>query len=275
MRSMFDGITPGEVPAGATLYAGYLNGNWPSCAALAAAHPAAVHVSISVTAGANVGQVLDVETGDATPGEAVNWVLTRRHAGADPTVYCNTSTWPQVRAAFQTHDVPEPHYWLAQYDGVATIPAAWSSAGVVAKQYADKGGYDISVVADYWPGVDPEPTPATPLPSQEDTMLVLSITPDPTGTAQKGQAGYFLLDGLLLAHIPDAQSLAGLTAAGVKTAVVSSNQYAALVSARPAPAQVDPAALAAALTADTTLATGVAAAVVAQIGADIAAAPKV
>lgn len=154
MRVMFDGIVPGSVPAGAQLYAGYVNGQWPSFAGLAARYPKAVPVSISVTASANVGQVLDVENGDATPQQAVNWVLVRRHAGADPTVYCNTSTWPQVRSAFQTHDVPEPHYWVAEYDGVATIPA-----GAIAKQYADKGGYDESVVADYWPGVDPAPSP--------------------------------------------------------------------------------------------------------------------
>jgi hypothetical protein len=74
------------------------------------------------------------------------------------TVYCNTSEWPQVRAAFQNAGVTEPNYWVAQYDNNPTIPA-----GAVAKQYiGDYQGYDKSVVADYWPGVDPAPAPPPP-----------------------------------------------------------------------------------------------------------------
>jgi hypothetical protein len=169
-RTMFDGITPGSVPAGAQLYAAYLDGNWADFAALVAKFPAAIGVPISVSASYNGGIVLDVETGDATPTEAVVWVLMRRAAGVDPTVYCNTSTWPEVRTAFEVHDVPEPHYWVANYS-FGSNPAI--PAGAVALQYADKGGYDVSVVADYWPGVDPVPSTqgVTMTPAQETTLL--------------------------------------------------------------------------------------------------------
>jgi hypothetical protein len=152
-RLMYDGINAAGLPAtGAQLVAGYVDGNWPSLAAITDRFPHLTSVGIAVSASFDGGTVLDVETGDATAEQAVNWVLMRRAAKVDPSVYCNTSTWPSVKAAFATHDVTPPHYWVADYDGVATVPA-----GAVAKQYANHSGYDVSVVADYWPGVDPAP----------------------------------------------------------------------------------------------------------------------
>lgn len=116
--------------------------------------PTAVKVRIAIFASVNDGHVLDVEQGDATPAQAPGWVAMRRRAGVDPTVYCNASTWPQVRSQHTLQGVPQPHYWIARYDGDPTIPA-----GAVAKQYADPakhgaGHFDLSIVADYWPGVD-------------------------------------------------------------------------------------------------------------------------
>lgn len=140
-----------NIPTDAQMVAGYLP---PSGHAWTAADwgrfPNAVHVRIAVRASTNDGHVLDVESGDATPQQAPGWVVMRRAAGADPTVYCSTSLWPSVRAAFQAANVTEPHYWVASYPGGgAVIPA-----GAVAHQYMDAGIYDKSVVADYWPGVD-------------------------------------------------------------------------------------------------------------------------
>lgn len=155
-RTMYDGINALTLPStGAQMVAGYTDGTWPSLAAMVVRFPGLVHVAITVHPADNEGVVFDCEKGNGTPEDAVNWVLRRRASGADPTVYCNTSTWPSVKAAFNTHDVPPPHYWVADYDGVAAIPA-----GAVAKQYASHSGYDISVVADYWPGVDSAPIAA-------------------------------------------------------------------------------------------------------------------
>lgn len=151
-RIMYDGITVSALPTGAPLYAGYLDGHWPTVAALRARFPKARIVEIAVFASTHAGHVLDVEPGDATPSQAVAWVKARRAAGADPTIYCNASTWPVVRAAFRVAGVAEPHYWIAQYDGKPVIPA-----GAVAKQYQNTAGWDRSIVADYWPGVDPKP----------------------------------------------------------------------------------------------------------------------
>ena len=165
-RTMYDGITAAALPADATMVAGYVDGDWPDADALAARFPHALVVRIATSAATNDGIVLDVENGDATAEEAVSWVLTRRHAGLDPSVYCGQTAWPQVRAAFDTCGVPEPHWWVAQYDGIAALPS-----GTVAKQYKTTAGWDESIVADYWPGVDPEPNPAP----EEEEMGTTSV----------------------------------------------------------------------------------------------------
>ena len=226
MRVMYDGIVPGEVPAGAQLYAAYLDGTWADYPAMVARFPNAVHVSIAVSSGYNGGQVLDVENGDATPAESVNWVLMRRAAGTDPTVYCSLSTWPGVRSAFSARGVAPPHYWVADYS-LGNNPAI--PAGAIALQYADRGGYDVSVVADYWPGVDPPPSQ----PTQEDDMpYLISVTPDPTSSANKG-AGIFTVDAGTVVHV-DQASLGGLSARFGAPIVVSPTYYAALIAQAPA-----------------------------------------
>lgn len=151
---MYDGVDASRLPTDAQLVAGYVDGLYAWSAADWARFPNSVKVRIAVFSSTNDGEVLDVEPGDATPAESVDWVLMRRRAGADPTVYMNTSTWPTVRSAFSARNVAEPHYWIAQYDGVASLPS-----DAVAKQYYNnnQAGYDLSVVADYWPGVDSTP----------------------------------------------------------------------------------------------------------------------
>lgn len=153
-RLMYDSVTPGSIPQSAAMVAGYVDGRYAWSAEGWARFPHAVHVPIAVFASTNAGVVLDVETGDATPAQAPGWVQRRRAAGVDPSVYCNTSVWPSVRAAFTSAGVAQPHYWVAAYPGGgAVIPS-----GAIAHQYADPltsgGNFDLSVVADYWPGVD-------------------------------------------------------------------------------------------------------------------------
>ena len=151
---MFDAVNWVSIPANAEMVAGYLDGpisKWP---AEAWQHfPNAIKVAIVVFASTDDGMVLDVENGDATPEEAPGWADRRRKAGGDPTVYCSLATWAAVRAAFIAQGIAEPHYWIADWDGVDELPA-----GAVAVQYrADVAGpdtYDESGVADYWPGVD-------------------------------------------------------------------------------------------------------------------------
>jgi len=155
LRTMYDGINSDAsvIPTSAQLVGGYVDGNYVWSAADWNRFPHSIHVGIAVKSTTNAGVVLDVEKGNATPAESVDWVLLRRKAGVDPTVYCSQSEWPTVRAAFQARKVAEPHYWVANYNKDKTIPA-----GAIAHQYESDTRWDISSVADYWPGVDAPPT---------------------------------------------------------------------------------------------------------------------
>jgi len=156
MRTMYDSDQPADIPAGAEVIAGYVDGYaaaaWNGTSGWAR-FPNAQKVTITVMGG--TADVLDVETGDATPDYAPGWVTRRRAEGlAQPIVYCNASSWPAVQAAFAAQKATPPLYWIADYDGVATVPA-----GAVGKQYADApmtgGHYDASVISDSWPGIAP------------------------------------------------------------------------------------------------------------------------
>lgn len=181
-RTMYDGVDASRLPVSAQLVAGYVDGLYKWSDADWARFPKSVKARIAVFSSTDDGHVLDVEPGNATPAQSVDWVLMRRRAGVDPTVYMNTSTWPTVRGAFRSRNVAEPHYWVAQYDGVATIPA-----GAIGKQYYNNNalGYDLSVVADYWPGVDPagEDMPLT----QADIAAIFNYAFQRQGPAPSGE----------------------------------------------------------------------------------------
>jgi hypothetical protein len=168
-RLMLDGINSDAAAASAamtarpgefSLIAGYVDGLYRWSAADWARFPNSTHVRIAVFASTDDGHVLDCEPGNCTPAQSVDWVLLRRKAGIDPTVYCGRNTWwGEIQAAFKARGVPQPHYWVADYGGDPSRPVI--PGGALALQYADAGPYDLSAVADYWPGVDPGPQPAS------------------------------------------------------------------------------------------------------------------
>ncbi|HET9889666.1 MAG TPA: hypothetical protein VFQ42_04120 [Mycobacterium sp.] len=175
MRTLYDSVTPSAIPANAALVGGYVDGAYAWSDADWARFTHAVKVRIACFPRTNDGHVLDVEQGDATPVQAPGWVTMRRNAGVDPTVYCNVSTWNAVALAFTNAGVAAPHYWIAQYDGKAVIPS-----GAVAKQYNDPpgsgGNYDISAVADFWPGVDQGGPVTDPAPALMEEARVAMLT---------------------------------------------------------------------------------------------------
>lgn len=155
--------------------AGYLDGAWADFDAIQAAYGSShVLFAIVVTASDNRGLVLDVENGDATPGQAPDWVVLRRVAGIDPWVYCAESSLPAVRAAFAAAGVPEPHYWVAAYPGegpYVTPPA-------VAHQYASVGPYDLSVVdPSALPGAAPPAPAPAPIPASQEAAMLSGTQP--------------------------------------------------------------------------------------------------
>lgn len=176
-RTMYDSVRVDGIPANAKMVAGYVDGLYANVGTMQRRFPNAVVVRIAVSHHTNDGHVLDVEEGDATPAGAVIWVKNRRLAGADPTVYCNSGIWPSVRKAFKDAGIPEPHYWIAAWDGIQQVPT-----GAVAKQFKNGAHYDTSVVLDYWPGVDsnhnprPVPSPAFYTVKSGDTLSEIAQT---------------------------------------------------------------------------------------------------
>jgi hypothetical protein len=153
VRTMYDAVDASRIPANAEMVAGYVDTiripQWTD--ADWARFPNAVKVEIVKKATSNKGHVLDVEVGDATPAEAPGWVRMRRNSGlATPTIYCSLSAWRTLLTEFASQGVPEPLWWIAHYDNNPLIPG-----GAIAIQHTTTPGYDISAVADYWPGVDP------------------------------------------------------------------------------------------------------------------------
>lgn len=155
VRLMYDSTSPDDIPRDAEMVAYYVDGRYAWPQAWLDLFPDAVKVSISAI-GAKTATVGDVEVGCIwPPTNAVDWVLRARADGYDPTIYVNErNDWGPTRAAFDARGVAQPHWWVANYDGRQTIPA-----GAVAKQYAhppmlDNRHYDLSAVADHWPGVD-------------------------------------------------------------------------------------------------------------------------
>lgn len=169
---MYDAVTAAHIPAVATMVGGYIDGRYKWSPQDWARFPHSTHVRIAVFASTDDGHVLDVEYQDATPQQAPGWVTRRRAAGADPSIYCDAADWPAVRAAFARAKVREPHYWIAAHPGAGPVVPP----GAVAHQYADTGLFDLSVVNDYWPGVDPVP-PRPPISKEPPTTMPKAALP--------------------------------------------------------------------------------------------------
>lgn len=130
--------------------AGYVNGRFAWSAAEWDLFPEADHVTISVTAGANEGDVLDCEAGDATPAQTAAWIAMRKGAGLyRPTVYCSLSAVAAVRGGTGKWKLgTDWDLWVADYDD--TVASVYPLA--VAKQYLSTSSADVSVVYDTaWP----------------------------------------------------------------------------------------------------------------------------
>lgn len=65
------------------------------------------------------GDVLDVERGDASPGEAPGWFERQAHNGVwRPCIYMSRSVMPEVQKAMEDFHIPRAEYrlWSASYD---------------------------------------------------------------------------------------------------------------------------------------------------------------
>jgi peptidoglycan hydrolase-like protein with peptidoglycan-binding domain len=183
---MYDaiGANAAALPPGQA--AGYATGSGdvPWSAAGWAAHPGAVRIAQSPYEPADDvvhADVLDVETGAATPAMAPGWyrgALAAYVAGARagqryPAVYCNLSTLTAVADALVTAGLAlsGPALWLAEWSlseasAAALVRAAAGPWPVIGVQYRSTASYDVSVMSAAWlagvSGPPPPPAPAAP-----------------------------------------------------------------------------------------------------------------
>lgn len=169
MRIMYDGIMDDAAIIhrsfpNAEMVAGYVNGIYAWKQSHWNLFPNAVKVQITVN-NSNIGHVLDVEQGDATPAQTEAWIRARKAAGIyRPTIYCNLATVPDVRTGTGPYILGKDYdLWVADYNGTTTSPYN----DCAAKQYASYANWDVSAVYDdAWPHLHaPSPTP-TPAPSK-------------------------------------------------------------------------------------------------------------
>jgi peptidoglycan hydrolase-like protein with peptidoglycan-binding domain len=134
----------------AVLVAGYANGSYAWTEAEWGLFPASAQVTISVTASADAGDVLDVENYDATPAQTQGWIRMRKASGYyRPTIYCSLDTVPAVRGGTGPYVLGKDYdLWVASYDGSTASPYTGSSV----KQYESTANYDLNIVYDGgWP----------------------------------------------------------------------------------------------------------------------------
>lgn len=165
--TFYDAVYVPAIPPDATIIAVYVDGEWPTEAAVRARFLQAHLITITVT-GSPDNMVCDCETGDLTPAQAAQWAADEKTAGRRPTIYCNESTTPDVVAALAVHGLTfgrDVDHWLAAPDGIAEVPE-----GCVAKQYWWGPGiysYDADVALPTWSAL---PQPKPPAPEPEATM---------------------------------------------------------------------------------------------------------
>lgn len=180
---MADSTVVANLPVDMDLYGCYDDGSYNNVTACRLRFPTKPVLVFTVFAEDNFGDYLDVESGDSTPEKAPGWITRRRAAGhPGPGVYCSLDLQSAVIQQFQIQRVLQPNWIIADYGtGPTWIP------GTMGHQYEDyQNLYDLSVVADYIPGVDPPPVP----PQGEDVTITSQIdgtqrhvwVVNPTGT---------------------------------------------------------------------------------------------
>jgi hypothetical protein len=171
---MYDSTNPFDIPTGRQLVAGYIDGAYAWSQAGWARHQGAVWVPITVFGDDLGAKVADIENGTMTVQKGVDWARRKILQGDLPTLYFSLSLFGAVQAEINRIGIT-PSEW-------AVWAADWTLTphllpGTYATQYdhppTSGGHWDLSLVADYWPGVDAgAPPPPAPTPPKYATVNV-------------------------------------------------------------------------------------------------------
>lgn len=156
---MADSTNPYDIPAGQfPIVAGYLDGLYAWPAAGWNYHSSSLHFTITVGSGTLDADCADVENGDYTPEEGAAWAQRKIYQDGFAWLYFSLSLFDQVAAAVHAQGINDAQWfaWIALWDNVPQLLPSNSL-----KQYANPAltgrHYDLSVAADYLPGIDPLP----------------------------------------------------------------------------------------------------------------------
>jgi hypothetical protein len=172
MRLMYDAADPSKIPDG-SFVAGYVNGAYAWSAEEWSAF--GQQLGIDVTGSAPLmSNILDVEPGNlGTPDgdtaaawallvpRAVAWARQRQERNLSVTLYVEASRFVQLSGGLADAGVKGVRYWVADW-GITQSQAEGKVGGVIAGiqfQGGQDAPYDLSVVADDWFPVKPDPKP--------------------------------------------------------------------------------------------------------------------
>lgn len=175
MRTMYDNVNLGLIPATAEVVAGYVNGRWPTFTEVERRWPHAIHVSIAVTRHADA-DCLDVEPGDASNADAPAWVKRQQARGLRrPILYTSVSNAAALLRTLAAAGIKREHVrlWTAHYTGREHLCGPRCGFGMPttadATQWTDRAlgrSLDRSLCAESFfapvhvPDGGPKPTPA-------------------------------------------------------------------------------------------------------------------
>lgn len=157
--TMYDAIDATALPAHTVKAAGYVNGQWPSYAAIAGRFPAARVHAIDVFGNAWLrASILDYEEGNVEtykkPDKVRGFVIGRNEFRPQTAcIYCNTSDLADIEDYLQGlwHVI-----WAASWGENGTVGTSLTgtrtAAGnlIVATQLQNTGGYDMSDSLGSW-----------------------------------------------------------------------------------------------------------------------------
>jgi len=169
---MEDAVTVGDLQPGYPAYAGYYNGTYANLTAMRQRFPNAYIVSVSPD-GANGSMCIDIEPGDAVPGDAPGFWHNASHGGAIKPWFYGSASWTQsIVNALTAAGIPRSAYfiWSAHYIGAHICgPGSCGYPQADATQYGSNNAYDTSIVPTYMVGTGPLPPPQEPTISEGRT----------------------------------------------------------------------------------------------------------
>lgn len=145
---LYDSTNAAAIPADAAAVAGYGNGTyaWSPADWQRWAHVPTLMIDVK---NENIGQVLDVERGDAVPADAPAWAARARERGVMvPLIYCSRAAWQSVIDAFIHDGVAQGGYWIADWTDEPHQTEPPASLVQYTNPPLSGGHYDISIVED-------------------------------------------------------------------------------------------------------------------------------